>query len=162
MKKLLLVVAVVALCGVFQNAKAQFSAGVGLAYATEINNLGISAQAAYDFTEEWAATGSFTYFLKKDGVKNSAIDLNANYIFTEIENVGKLYGLVGLNHWTVSTDKIVIAGVTIGGSSSETGVNLGAGLKMEMSEKMLLCPELKYSTTGSGYFSLGAKLMFKF
>ncbi len=153
MKKFLLVVAVVALCGVFQNAKAQFSAGVGLAYATEINNLGISAQAAYDFTEEWAATGSFTYFLKKDGVTNTAIDLNANYIFTEIENVGKLYGLAGLNHLTASFE---------GHSASNTGVNLGAGLKMEMSDKMFLCPELKYSTTGSGYISLGAKLMFKF
>ncbi len=167
MKKLLLVVAVVALCGVFQNAKAQFSAGLGLNYATEINNLGISAQVAYDFTEDWAATGAFTYYLEKDNLTWTNIDLNANYSFTEVGKTGKLYGLAGLSYLSTSFDmpKQEYEGHTYGGGSvsdSKVGLNLGAGLKMGLSEKMLLCPELMYTTTGGGHIRLGAKLMFKF
>ncbi len=166
MKKILLVATVIALCGIFQNAKAQFSLGAGLNYATEIGTLGISAQAAYDFTEQWAATGAFTYYFEKDNVTWTNIDLNANYTFTEIENIGKLYGIAGFSHLTASVDipKYIEGNITYGGGSiseSKTGVNLGAGLKMDLSEKMLLCPELMYTSTGSGHIRIGAKLMFK-
>lgn len=166
MKKLLLVLAATALLGVFQKANAQFKVGGGLNYATKISTLGISAQGAYDFTEEWGATASFTYYLEKDNASYSSIDVNANYTFTEIENVGKMYGIAGINHFMVSVDtpKVSYEGIDVGGGSytdSKTGVNLGLGLKMDLSEKMLLCPELIYSSAYEGRISFGAKLMFK-
>ncbi len=191
MKKLLLVVAVVAICGVFQNVKAQFSVGVGLNYATDLGSIGISAQAAYDFTEEWAATADFTYYLEKDNMKWTTVDLNANYSFTDLGNTGKLYGIAGMSYLNCSIDydfdipngggdhpdfpDFPEPGSDIPGvddvlnnlkdaaedSSSKIGVNLGLGLKMDLSEKMLLCPELLYSSAYSGHFRFGAKLMFK-
>ncbi len=195
MKKLLLVVAVVALCGVFQNAKAQFSAGLGLNYATEVNTLGISAQVAYDFSDKWAATGAFTYYLEKNNLTWTNIDLNANYVFTEVGKMGKLYGIAGLSYLTSSYDydKIDVPNVpndtpdfptgfapssfeaednpweglgkalgAVDDSTSSVGLNLGIGLKMDLSEKMVLCPELVYTTANTGHIRLGAKLMFKF
>ncbi len=116
------------------------------------------------------ATGAFTYYLKKENTTYTSVDVNANYSFTTIENMGKLYGIAGLNYLSWSFDTPDHGGNIPGlghllddlASDSEFGVNLGIGLKMDLSEKMLLCPEFMYSSAGSGYIRLGARLMFKF
>ena len=69
----------------FSEAKAQISAGGGIVYGTDINNIGISLNGNYEINEKWSAAPSFTYFLKKDYVTWSALDLDANYQLTEIE-----------------------------------------------------------------------------
>ncbi len=143
-------------------AKAQISVGPGLGFATDISSLGISANVGYQINEKWAATGAFTYFLEKDYVKWSALDFNANYSITQIENVGALYGIGGLNITMVKID-IPELGEWLGGgsaSSSDVGLNLGAGLNIGLSEKMTLAPELCYTISSGGYLRAGVKLMF--
>lgn len=81
----------------FSEAKAEMSLGAGIVYGTNINNIGIGVNGKYVINETWSAAPSFTYFLKKNMVNWSSLDLDANYNFTEIENLGKLYAIGGLN-----------------------------------------------------------------
>ena len=163
MKKLFIVIIAILFVGSFQETKAQFTVGAGLGYATDISSLGISANVGYEIDETWEATGSYTHFLEKDYVKWSAVDFNANYNISEIENLGKFYAIGGLN---ITTVKIDIPGLSefLGSSStseSNFGVNIGAGLKMDLSEKMILAPEMTYSISSGSYLRIGAKLMFR-
>jgi len=163
MKKLFVVIVAILFVGSFQETKAQFTVGAGLGYASDISSLGISANVGYEIDETWAASGSYTHFLEKDYVKWSAIDFNANYNISEIENIGKLYAIGGIN---ITTVKIDIPGLSefFGSSStseSNLGLNIGAGLKVDLSEKMILAPEMTYSISSGSYLRIGAKLMFK-
>ena len=159
MKKLFVAIIAILLVGTFQESKAQFSVGAGLGYATDISSLGISANVGYEINDEWAASGSYTHFLEKDHIKWSAIDFNANYSLSEIENLGFLYGIGGVNITTIKIDYLDgILGSSA--SSSDFGLNLGAGLRVDLSEKMILAPEMTYTISSGGYLRIGAKLMF--
>ncbi len=163
MKNLLKVAICLVVVFSFSEAKAQMSAGGGIVYGTDINNIGISVNGKYEFNEKWAAAPAFTYFLKKDYVNWSALDLDANYQITEIENIGGLYAIGGLN---MTFYKIKIDGLSefMGGDDSVTGsdagVNLGVGLNLAASEKFVIAPELKYTISSGGYLRAGVKIMF--
>ena len=163
MKKLFVVIVAVLLFGSIQETKAQFTVGAGLGYATDISSLGISANVGYEIDETWEATGSYTHFLKKDYVKWSAIDFNANYNISEIESLGNLYAIGGINITTVKLDIPGLSEFLGGNSTSESnfGLNIGAGLKVDLSEKMILAPEMTYSISSGSYLRIGAKLMFR-
>ena len=88
--------AIVAFC-IITESSAQISVGPGIAYGTDIDNIGFSLNGKYEFNNQWAAAPSFTYFLKKDYVTWSSLDLNINYQITNIENIGELYGIGGLS-----------------------------------------------------------------
>jgi len=149
-------------------ASAQISVGGGLWYGTDINNIGISINGKYEFNETWAAAPSFTYFLKKDYITWSALDFNANYQITEIENVGGLYGIggFGLTFWGIDgKDSGLDAYAEYVGHSAdlnttEFGVNLGVGLNIATSEKLAIAPEIMYTFGGVNYLRIGAKIMF--
>src|SRR5699024_18165 len=78
--------------------------GPGLAYGTEVENLGISVDGYYTINEQFRAGVGLTYFLPKSDdfgggsidYNYFAVDLNGNYIF---HNEDKLmaYALAGLN-----------------------------------------------------------------
>lgn len=164
MKKITLVIIVALMSGLFQQVNAQISAGAGLVYATNIGSLGINVDAAYQINDDWAATGAFTYFLESDYVKWSALDFNANYNITEIDNVGLLYGLGGINMTFV---KIDIPGLSewmgdASTTSSFVGLNLGVGLKIEINEQLYIAPEMAYTIINGSYLRFGAKCMYNF
>ena len=165
MKKLFGIIIAILLVGTIQEAKAQFSVGAGLGYASDISSIGISAYVGYEIDETWQASGSYTHFLEKDEIKWSAIDFNANYNLSEISNVGQLYAIGGINITTVKVDfpEINFDGLSLGGDSasdSNFGVNIGAGVKIDLSEKMFFAPEMTYTIGNTGYIRIGAKLMF--
>lgn len=163
MKNLLKTLAVAIFILVVTEASAQISVGGGIVYGTDINNIGISANGKYEFNEKWAAAPAFTYFLKKNYVNWSALDLDANYQITELENIGGLYAIGGLN---MTFYKIKINGLSefMGGSDSvtgsNTGLNLGVGLNFAASEKFIIAPELKYTISSGSYLRAGVKIMF--
>ncbi len=163
MKKLFVLIIAVLFIGTIQETKAQFSVGAGLGFATDISTLGISANLAYEIDETWAATGSYTHFLEKNNIKWSAIDFNANYNISEIDNLGQFYAIGGINITTVKIDIPGFSNFINDSSVSESnfGVNIGAGIKIDLSDKMLLAPEMTYSLKTGGYLRIGAKLMFK-
>lgn len=164
MKKITLIILIALSAGMFQQATAQISAGAGLVYATNIGSLGINLNAAYQIDDDWAATGAFTYFLESDYVKWSALDFNANYNITEFDNIGLLYGLGGINMTFV---KIDIPGYNewmgdVSTTSAFVGLNLGVGLKIELSEQLYIAPEIAFTIINGSYLRFGAKCMYNF
>lgn len=164
MKNLLKTLAAAILFLVVTEASAQISVGGGIVYGTDINNIGISVNGKYEFNEKWSAAPAFTYFLKKDYVNWSALDLDANYQITELENIGGLYAIGGLN-MTFYKIKYDFGFGGYGSSSgsvtgSNTGLNLGLGLNVPVSEKFMIAPEIKYSISSGSYLRAGVKIMF--
>ncbi len=147
-------------------SKAQMSAGGGLVYGTGINNIGISINGKYEFNEKWAAAPAFTYFFKKDGVSWMPLDLDVNYMITDIDGVGGLYGIGGLGltfaHYNYSADFGVLGDYSASGTTTTVGLNLGAGLNIPLSDNMAIAPELKFTIANGSYFRIGAKFMFGF
>jgi opacity protein-like surface antigen len=167
MKNLFKVVLVLFVVFAFSETNAQISAGAGVHYGTDISNIGFSINGKYQINDTWSAAPSFTLFLKKDYVTWSALDLDANYKITEIEKVGSLYGLAGLN-MTFYKIKFEYDLGEWGGSYSETatgtevGINLGLGIDIPLGDKLTLAPEVRYSLGGANYLRMGAKVMYAF
>lgn len=167
MKNLLSAIILLVLVVSFSEAKAQISVGGGLHYGTDINNLGISINGKYEFNEKWAAAPSFTYFLKKNNVNWSALDLDANYQITDIENIGGLYGIGGLSmtFWGFKFDDSDLGEYAeiygdLDTNVTEIGLNLGLGLNVVTSEKLAIAPEIRYTLGGVNYLRIGVKFMF--
>jgi hypothetical protein len=154
-KRILLTVLIIGLTTV-SSLKAQFSLGPALVYATDINTLGISANANYGINEKFGAMGSYTYFFSKDHVDWWALDIDGTYTFTTLSDKSKLYALAGFNiiYW-----KYNYMGYTTP-NDSHAGINIGAGLKYALGKKMDLVPEVRYTIESGGYLRAGVKLMF--
>lgn len=146
-------------------ANAQIKVGGGAAFATGISNVGISANGEYAINESWEAAAGFTYFFKKNYLTWSSLDLDAHYIFTEVDGLGKIYGIAGLNVLFASFNvpKVDLGEFgSYGGNytSSSAGVNLGVGTKIGMGENMTLSPEVKYVIGNGGFLMVGVKILF--
>lgn len=167
MKNLLSAIILLVVVFSFSETKAQISVGGGLHYGTDINNVGFSANGKYEFNESWAAAPSFTYFLKKNNVNWSALDLDANYQITEIGEIGGLYGIGGLNltFWGYKIDDSLLGEYAafygdLDTNATEVGLNLGLGLNVVATEKLAIAPEIRYTVGGANYFRIGVKVMF--
>lgn len=163
MKSLLKATIAIVLFFSITEASAQISAGAGIVYGTDINNIGFSLSGKYVFNETWAAAPAFTYFLKKNYVTWSSLDLNANYQITDIENFGALYGIggLGLTFWGFDAEDLGLEDYPgmLDTKTTEFGVNIGAGLNIATSEKMAIAPEIMYSLGGASYLRIGVKVM---
>ena len=151
----------------FPEVKSQISVGGGLWYGSDINNIGISINGKYEINDEWTAAPAFTYFLKKDYITWSTLDLNVNYNIIEVENVGSLYGIggFGLTFWgwdyeTGDDEWAAYYGEAFDTKWTDFGVNLGAGLDISINEKMSIAPEIMYTFGGVNFLRIGAKFMF--
>ncbi len=155
MKNLLKAIVVVLVLFSFSEAKAQISVGAGAVFGTEINNLGISVHGKYQFTDEWSAAPSFTYFLKKDNLSWSSLDLDANY---QISDAG-LYLIGGLNmtFFSIDTEGTFFDGVDLNGT--DTGFNVGAGMNFEIGDGLTFAPEARYTLGGGNFLRIGLKIM---
>jgi len=139
------------------------SAGFGLVYGTNINNIGFSANGKYEINEKWSAAPSFTYFLKKNSVNWSLLDLDANYQLTEIESLGSLYAIGGLNMTffkiKYEADLGEYGDFSDSFTGSDAGVNLGIGLNVPAGD-LAIAPEIKYTLGGANFLRIGVKVMF--
>ncbi|OQX80570.1 MAG: hypothetical protein B6D64_03025 [Bacteroidetes bacterium 4484_276] len=159
MKSLIKVFAVLIVLGSFSEVKAQISGGLGLVYATNISNIGININGKYDFDETWSAAPTFTYFFKKDNITWTVLDLDANYKITDLDKIGSLYALAGLN-MTFYSWKYEYGGYSDSDTGLDVGINLGAGLNIPVNEKINIAPEVRYTLGGANYFRIGAKVMY--
>lgn len=166
MKNVFKAVVILIVLFAFSEANAQISAGLGVHYGTDINNVGFSMNGEYQINEQWSAAPSFTLFLKKDYVTWSALDLDANYQITKIEKVGGLYGLAGLNMTfykiKLEYDLGVYGDYSDSASGTEIGLSLGLGLDIPIGDKLALAPEIRYTVGGANYLRMGAKVMYAF
>lgn len=166
MKNLLRSVVIAVILFAAGQANAQISAGAGVVFGSDINNVGFSINGKYAFNETWAVAPSFTFFLKKDYVSWSVLDIDANYQITTIDKLGGLYALGGLNltFWKIDFGDEFddVWGGGFNATGSDVGVNLGLGIDIPLSEQLMLAPEVRYTLGGANFFRVGVKLMYAF
>ena len=139
----------------FSSLKAQISIGPGVAYGTNIDQIGVLGNVTYNFAQKWGVMGDLTFFLQTQDITWTALDIDATYDFCKLNEKNNLYALAGLDFLRT---KASILGYTATGN--DTGLNLGVGWKMKLSNKIFFIPEARYSFISDGFLRIGARLMF--
>lgn len=140
-----------------QSLSAQFSAGASLVYGADLEDLGIQVKGLYQINDTWRGTADLIFYF--DGVEDlnvTEINLNANYLFGDMESVAP-YALAGLN--------ILRVGTSFDGTSfsvSEVGINIGGGVNFPISEALVGAAELKYAIGDADQLVIGAGVVFSF
>lgn len=136
--------------------KAQFSLGPGLAFGTDVDEIGIQVRAINSFTDQWRGGADIIYYL--DGIKDFSIweiNLNAHYVYAGADKFNA-YALAGFN--------ILLFSTSILGESStatEAGLNLGTGGQYFISENTSLLAELKYTISDLNQLVIGLGVQFQ-
>lgn len=139
--------------------------GTFLAYGTEVENIGIGANAEFPIIENLTISPSLIYYLPKEeyGVKWSWLEVNANanYYFVKEKNLG-VYALGGLNYSSmkVSYDESLGFGGNSSASDGRFGLNLGAGANFHIGGSIIPFAELKYVIIDGGQLVAGAGVKF--
>jgi outer membrane protein X len=150
MKKGLLAIACVfaLLVGVSNTAQAQMKAGVGVAFGTDAESLGLTGNfyTAIPSVENLSVGGDIIYFLPKErlpGIKSTWFEINFNgqYQFYA-EQMISAYALGGLNVAQLGTKYDNSS--TNNFNDTKIGLNLGVGGEYAFSEKMMGFAELKF------------------
>lgn len=165
MKKTVLFIAFMA--GVLTTVQAQEETRIGafVAYGSEIENIGIGANAEFPIAENLTISPSLIYYFPKEefGIKWSWFEVNgnANYYFVNEDNIG-VYALGGLNYSSikVSYDESLGFGGSSSASDGEFGLNLGAGANFDLGGSITPFAELKYVIINGGQLVAGAGVKF--
>jgi opacity protein-like surface antigen len=145
-----------------QSAQAQFKAGVGLMYGSEVEQLGIRVDGVYTINEQFRGVADFGYYFPEDmnggSINYWELNINGNYMFFSDPDQGlNAYALAGLNFFNASVE---IDGFG-SSSSNETGLNLGAGLEYNLDFAELFA-EAKFVISDADQLNIGAGLRFPF
>ena len=151
--KTLLCAAVLAVVAI-PNVNAQFSVRAGVAYGTDISEIGIQGGAMYQFNDQWRGSADLLFYLVGDGVSAYEINPNVHYIFSDT-GTAQFYAIGGLNIITVSVDTGIFGNV----SASDTGFNLGAGGIFDFGGVQGQA-EAKYELAGGDQLVISAGLVF--
>jgi opacity protein-like surface antigen len=143
-------------------------AGAGLVYATEIGNIGINFNGAYEITETWEAALGFTHIFEKDYSSYNILDLDGHYKFYQHDEKLNVYGLAGLGFtfWKVTIPAMNVGfGIStpeISDTGTEVGLNLGVGLNYKLTDNLNLAPEIRYTIMDGSYLRIGASVQYMF
>ncbi len=138
--------------------KDEKSIGLNLGYGSEVKNFAIGAKFNYGLTDQIRLSPSFNYFLPKDGFSGWELNADAHYLFDVAPKI-KIYPLAGLTFtgWRFDWGGMLddwedeygydFEDEDGGGSSTETkfGINLGGGINYQLTNKLDIGFELKYS-----------------
>lgn len=139
-----------------------------IAYGTEIENIGIGANAEFGVADKISISPSLIYYLPKSAgpIKMNWLEVNGNvnYYFVS-DGEFDVYGLAGLNYSSV---KVKYDGPTYGSeilgtsaSDGRFGLNLGAGANMHISsDNIIPFAELKYVIIDGGQLVIAAGVKF--
>src|SRR5690554_2555054 len=166
MKKIMVTLCMVTFSFLSVNAQEDTRLGAMLAYGTEIENIGIGANAEFPIMENLTLAPSFTYFLPKDEssiVKTTFFELNANanYYFLQDDSFS-IYGLAGLNYTNVKV-KVEDFGLGFGDASvseGKIGLNIGGGVNFNLDKNWTPFTELKYVVSNFDQLVLVAGIKF--
>jgi outer membrane protein X len=151
-----------------QIGKAQIETNVGgmLAYGTEIENLGIGANAEFGILDNLSISPSFIYYLPKENgpikINWFEFNANANYYFMQDEKFD-VYGIGGLNYTSVKVkyDGSTLFGQDYSSSDGRIGLNLGGGANLNLDGNITPFAELKYVIIDGGQLVIAAGVRFK-
>lgn len=128
------------------------SAGGGVVYGTEVEEVGLHLDGYYDLSEQveslWAG-GAFNYFFVGSGLSFWALNFNGQYTLYE-EGPLRAYGLGGINVTRVSVEVLGVAEGT-----TEFGLNLGGGAAYRVAEAIDVVGELKYVLSDADQLVVG-------
>ncbi len=169
MKKELLAIAgaLTLMIGLSTNVHAQMKAGAGLAFGTDAESLGLTANfyTAFPSVENLQVGGDFIYFLSKEvnpflNRKWFELNLNGQYQFYA-EQMINAYALGGLN---IARQKFVYSGPGsspyFDESKTRVGLNVGIGGEYAFNESLLAFAEFKFvlSEFDQAVFSAGVRI----
>lgn len=140
--KLLILSAVILLSA--NTSFAQLRVGGGIGYGTDIEELGIMVRGLYDIDDEWRGAASFVYYL--DGIEDVSfweINFNGHYVIVDNGNI-QVHALAGLNFTRVGFTFIDFNGNRFSEGATETGINIGGGVIVPLSDALDLIADLKY------------------
>ena len=144
-----------ALLFVTNTVQAQLKVGGGLAYGFDIEDLALQGRGVYGINEHFRGEADFSYYLEgTDGLSYWEFNLNANYM---IINAGgfDIYALAGLNFFHFSTETI------LGNfSDTDTGLNIGGGAEMGLTDSVNLFGEAKFALGGAEQLFLAVGALF--
>lgn len=165
MKKTVFFIAFMA--GVLATVQAQEETKIGafVAYGSEIESVGVGANAEFPIAENLTISPSLIYYFPREeyGIKWSWLEVNANanYYFVNEESLG-VYAIGGLNYSSikVSYDESLGFGGGSSASDGEFGLNLGAGANFDLGGSITPFAELKYVIINGGQLVAGAGVKF--
>ncbi|SDI08527.1 outer membrane protein [Winogradskyella thalassocola] len=149
--------------GAFAQTETKIGALIG--YGTEIENIGIGANAEFPIMEKLTISPSFIYYLPKDesGIKINwfEVNANANYYFLDEENID-VYGIAGLNYSSIKVkyENSFGLGGDFSSSDGRIGLNLGAGANFNIGSSITPFAELKYVIIDGGQLVVAAGVKF--
>ncbi len=136
---LILLFAFFTMSATYAQDKSPLKLYAGLNYGTDISELGIAAGVEFGLAEKINLAPNFTYFFTPSEFSAYSISADGKYIFTD--GGPQIYGLLGLTIGIVSVD-LGPGSVT----SSEFGINVGAGITQPISDKISFNGQLRYNT----------------
>lgn len=150
-----MVLAIAFACLFSTDVKAQLSLGGGIAYGLDIEEIGIQVKGIYAFDDTWRANADFIFYL--DGIEDASVwelNLNGNYVFSSTDDF-LVYALAGLN---IAGLSVTFLGETV--SATETGLNIGAGGQLFVSDNVSILGELKYAIGNADQLVIAAGVQF--
>lgn len=151
------------------NISAQTETTIGglVAYGTEIESVGIGANAEFPILEKLTLSPSFIYFLPKEAglskINWFELNANANYYFLDQETVS-VYGIGGLNYSSVKVTfdgENDLFGNDFSASDGRVGLNLGAGANFSIGGRLIPFTEIKYVLIDGGQLVIAGGVKFK-
>ena len=159
------VIGVVVSLGVAFSAQAQEETRIGgfIAYGTEIENIGIGANAEFPIIENMTIAPSLIYYFPKEeyGVKVNWFEVNANANYYLVnQDIMDVYALGGLNYSSVKVSYNDVWLGSYSGSDGRFGLNIGGGINFKIGGKIIPFAELKYVIIDGGQVVAGAGAKF--
>jgi outer membrane protein X len=148
--------------------KGNMAVGGNLALGSgdRITNYGIGAKFQYNVTNPLRLEGAFTYFLKKDYMTMWDLSVNGHWLFPLGDKITAypLAGLGILNYgYDYSVDLGGLGSYGTSGSTSDFAINLGGGIDLKLTDKLIFNAELKYKISDVwDRLQLSAGVVYKF
>lgn len=136
-----------------------------VAYGTEIESIGVGANAEFPVIDKLTIAPSFIYYFPKTedaiGFKMNWFEVNGNVNYYFLDDEIDVYGLGGLNYSSVKVTYDDMYGFG-GGSASDGrfGLNLGAGANFNLGGSILPFAEVKYVIIDGGQLVASAGVKF--
>lgn len=147
------------------SAQSETKIGALIAYGTEVESIGIGANAEFPVMEKLTISPSFIYYLPKDesGIKINWFEFNANanYYFLDEDSID-VYGIAGLNYSNVKVkyDDAFGFGGDYSASDGRFGLNIGGGANFDIGSSITPFAELKYVIIDGGQLVIAAGVKF--
>jgi len=112
---------------------AQFAIGGGVVFTSNTNDVGVQLKSQVSFGKSWRAEASLDgYSTNNNRDFYGDFNLNANFIFTDVESI-ELHALLG---GSVFFGSISTLGFVPPTSQLAAGVNVGAGMQYEINDNL--------------------------